>query len=66
MSEHRFHSKEMFLQTIDKRDWKLIVDIAVLGNDDQPEVGMNQTLDSVSSKAQINVTVAAHGRVILK
>jgi len=55
----------VLLQTVDQRDGKLVVDILVLGHQDEAEVFVHPTLDPVCPKTEIHIFVPAHVGIVL-
>ena len=56
----------MLFEPIDERDRKLVVDVDVFSDEDEPEVWMDSTLHSMRAKAEVHVPHAAHRDVVLK
>ena len=56
----------MLLQSVDQGDGKLLVDVAVFGDDNQPEVLMDAALGPVHSQAQIDESDISNRGVILQ
>ena len=56
----------MLLQSVDQGDGKLLVDVAVFGDDNQPEILMDAALGPVHSQAQIDEADVSNRGVILQ
>ncbi len=65
LGEHRFSAKIVLLQAVDEWNGKLFVHVLVLCNQDEPEIRVDATLDSMRSKPQVDISRAAQRHVVL-